>query len=652
MTQRRVYARPGGAFVRPSTGDAIRANDRVRQASGVFQSLGALMKQRSDARFDEASREVSADANTKARALAAQYLPELQKQMERPETYEMSAEEFLESDVYKTGSQKIEEGIPYPEHKKKFLAQYQDLALRKFTEGKMRKEQEDRNHTASLAQQGAAQNGGIKAQIAAYEDSLASGVDDDEAFTSGLATAMLQGPQYLKQFASARDWTPEQDLKIQQQLSNVKKEFDMQAAVAYKRAQSVQDRSERYAALQSVMQQHGDSLSNSQKASIYADSEVLREEIASERRVVDNLGRISTEAMANGAGMNGGRRLSIGDIKRLQDQEVYRALQNGDTQRIAQLSALPGDEPDAMKEVFGQVLGSLETADPENPEQVRKFMQYANVISDNLGTARLKAMLGAEDYGLYQEFTGNAKYMGIPKALEQFQQTRQLLANGNLPTPEDWSETRRSIVDYAETELEDFNNPIWSFSTKTMNTASMRSQLEPMFRQWRAMGLTQDQMKKRVDGLIKDSSWGGYLNGGVLGAHVESLTRGDNGNPYGDRSGSDLLEEYRELKLEEVKANNPDVEGIELVIGSDPNTVFLMDTSGIPIANSITSVRDISKYIEENVPTVKERLVDESTKSKEKAEREELEVEALNAKRRAAEQRRKRLREQRMEDLR
>ena len=612
MTMRERTASGVSIFTRQDASSVNHATQRQHQVQGALKSLGVFMDNERKAESAELSAKTRAQTEGEAMKIEAEVRPTIEAQMRDPALYKQSPEEFLKSTAYRTGADALEAGVTAPEHRKEILKKYKEGMLRQFTKGQVHHQYLDKENTHSLAQQSGAERRNIELQMRAYDNSITDGISRDDAFTAGLASAILAGPAYLKKFAAARNWTPEEDLKIAKQIKAQKSEFNMKAAVAYKLAGAEQDRTKRLGMLTGVMNQYGESLSNSQKATIIADTTILREEVAVEGWIRQNFGRVSTADMANGVGYEG-RKLPIGDIKRIQNEEFHNAINTGNPLRLAQLLSQPGDEPTAAKEYFGQIMGSLAHADPDDLAPVEAAMKHGRFVEEALNPARLKSVLGAEQHAVYQEFKASAEYNGLKGAVDQHKVVQDLRAKGRVPDPEKWAKTRSGVVDHAMTTLtSSWYNPADWFSpgVDSMNRASMESQLAPHFEQWKALQLTEGQMKNRVDKIMEESSWNGYMNGGVLGDSLKNLTIGNSGNPYGDRTETDLWNSYKELKLKELQTVNEDYTGLQFIIGNDPSKVHIVDESGIPVPNGLTSAKEITQFIRENVKTTKQEVKD------------------------------------------
>lgn len=611
MNQRQRTASLVSTFAQQDTSRVRHATQRQQQVRNALGKLGVNLQQERRAEAIEQGEALRAESNENMRVLTAQHAPKIQEALARPETYNQSVEEFLQSDVYKEGASAIQNGITTPDHREEFLENYKASMLDAFSKGQVRQQAIDKERKSTLAIQASAELGVVE-HLKAHDDAVASGTSHEDAFAATFATAVLKGPKYLQELQKARDWTPEEDAQFARHIAGTKKTFNMQAAVALKLAKKEQDRTERANALNNVIRQYSESLSNDQKATVVADLHILGEEIRSEHFVRSNLGTISTSDLAQGIGFEG-RKLPIADIKRIQNEEFTAAIQAGDQGlfRVTQLLAIPGDEPDAAKQYFSGIVGSLTQAKEEDLGKVQQALKQAQFLENVLNPDRLESLLGAEDHANYQEFRASVEFDGLEKAVADNELISNLKANGKLPTPERWANTERKAVDYALTSLKPKFYEVFTPSVDSMTRGAVSSQLAPMLRQWKAKGLNLDKIKKRIDKL-GESSWNGYLRGGVLGDTLKTLTNGNNGNPYKGKTEVDLWNEYKDFKLEELRKENPHLEGLQFVIGRRPDEVFIVDESGLQVPNSRTTADEIKQTIVDNVKTTKQELEDES----------------------------------------
>lgn len=610
MTERRVNATPVSTFVQASRGGVTQSQQRAQQTSGLMKQFGVVMADKRQHDFEEEDAKVHAQANATAMRLEAEYRPQIEAAMRKPETYDMSADDFLQSDTYKLGAQKLEDNIKSPEHKKAFQAQYKEQMMRMYAAGRSKKEYQELEETSSLAQEGQALKG-IEHQVVAYENSLAAGVDPDDTFQAGLATAIMQGPEYLEKFATAREWTPEQDLMIQQRLGQLKKQHNSEASIAYKYAMTLKDRDQKRQALQKVGEHFAGSLSTDQKENLIVSMQVLKEEITSAQYVREVAGRMTVDAMLE----MDGQRLSRADIMKELNDDARAAIKSGDKDRILQLATIPGDVPTAIKEYFSQTLGAVGDGVHNDSRTLIQSITHANNIFDNLGPSRVREMMSEDAYAAYIDIAAHAEFEpNMETVVEGYKRTQDLLANGKLPTRPDWNKDRASVVDDV------LSNPNgdtfgWFSESSSMQRSTAESLLNPHFKRWQVEGLSKDEMTTRARRILKDSSAGGHLNGRQLVNHVGAMTIGENGNPYGERTPEDLIQSYQGLMLEELKQDNPEYTGVQLQIGHNANQVFLVDDSGIPIPSSIKSITDITGYIKANVPTTKQEVINGRTTS-------------------------------------
>jgi len=619
MTVRTVNARPVSTFVRPSTGNVAHTQQRSRQVAGVLEQLGVNMAQKRQREFGEAAEASIAAANNKARTLAADHMPKVLQELSKPESMELTAEEFKRTAVYKEGLKQIEDNFDSPEMRRDFKANFENTVLSQYSQGKAKHEYAKLETEGSQAQQAASQHEGVTGQLAAYEDSIKSGVQEDDAFTAALASGILQGPKYLTELKDSRDWTPEQELKLAQQIKSLNSSYNMEANVALKYAKKTQDRTKRLQQFAAIQAKWGEALSNDQQASLQADMQVLYEEIGVEEQAKKNFGIIDLDALAEGKGIAGDRKLSREDLSKLKDEEIRKALASGDVRRLVQLSAIPGEQSGATRDYFTQAFGSLASADPANTQMLTRAMTYANAIKDNLGWAHLQNFMSEGNFAAYVSIAGTAEFSDMETAINQQKEVAALQANGKTPPMEGFREARTSVVDSLLSNPKDrswYNPARWFGDDSPMNRGSLESLLNPHFKQWEAEKLTEDQMSVRAQKIMSESAWGGYLNGAVLGSHIEHLTVGTNGNPYGDKTGEDLLDAYREGILEELQADNPDLTEIELIISDNPEKVFLRDKGGLTIPSSLVRVQDISAWIKGNVPTLKEEVIEDARQRK------------------------------------
>lgn len=629
---KRVIAQPVNTYVRPVDNKSAIINQRSQQVGRVFQSLGVLFKQRSDANFEEARDDVKAKVSIKATALAADYMPKIKEALSRPDTYEQDADSFLKSEVFQLGEDRLNELSEYPNSHKQITAAYRESMLSMFQEGKTRHEHMKLTEDSNKAQLTSAELGGHAAHMMSFDSSITAGVSRDEAFTTTIAVASIQGAEYTKGLIEDKRWTPVERERLTRQYTKLAKEeaakdkaeaakdkaeadqLKLNALTELNEAKNIQGRKEQGDALRNVFSKYQDVYSTAQQADLTATINKLDKEVAVEEEVRGLVGTVSTKRLAEGVNVKDSYRLPMGDIKRIQNEETTKALETGNAARLINLASMPSDTPDVLSESFNNVFSIADSYDPNKPEladDVEKSLATANFITDNLGSGRMRSILGDQAYANYQDLRTLTAYYGTEKALEQFKLDRQLSANGSLPTPEDWNKDKESVTSYA---LEELGSKFWKAGDSNygaMNRSSLESQLAPMFRIWKKSNLSKAAMKKRVEQLVEDSQWGGYLNGRTLGQAVSTLTAGDGGNPYGGKDATELLSDYRSAITEEMKATYPDLKGIDLVIGNNPNTIFLYDKSGMLVPNGIRTVDDIVTYIRTNIPTIKQKEKDE-----------------------------------------
>lgn len=622
---KRVNARQVSTYIQPADNKSHGLNQRTQQVGRVFQSLGVLVKQRNDDNFDEAREDVQAKVGIKATALAADYMPQVKEAMSRPETFDQDADSFLKSEVFKLGEDKLNGLSNYPKSHKQLTAAYRESMLKMFQEGKAAHERKQLAIEADKAQLTSANIGGREAHLTSFDAAVTAGVNRDDVFTTALAVASIQGAEYTKGLIEDKRWTPVERERLTRQYTKLANEeaakgkadsdqLKLNALTELNEAKNIQGRKEQADALRSVFGKYQGVYSTSQQADLTATINKLDKEVAVEEEVRGLVGTVSTKRLAEGVNVTDSYRLPMGDIKRIQNEETTKALETGNAARLINLASMPSDTPDVLSESFNNVFSIADSYDPNKPElagDVEKSLATANFITDNLGSGRMRSILGDQAYANYQDLRTLTAYYGTEKALEQFKLDRQLSANGALPTPEDWNKDKESVTSYA---LEELGSKFWKAGDSNygaMNRSSLESQLAPMFRIWKKSNLSKAAMKKRVEQLVEDSQWGGYLNGRTLGQAVSTLTAGDGGNPYGAKDATELLSDYRSAITEEMKATYPDLKGIDLVIGNNPNTIFLYDKSGILVPNGIRTVDDIVTYIRTNIPTIKQKEKDE-----------------------------------------
>jgi len=609
MTLRKVTARPVQTYVGNGPSKMTRGPNRAGQALGVLQQLGVNMERGRRAQLKEDTAEINATANNKARALAAEYMPSIDAAMQRPETYEQTSEEFMQSDTFQGAYKSLEATIPYKRHRKQFKDNYQAMMLKRFADGKSRHEYQKLGREAAIAQSSGSKLSGIKGQMDAYQDALTSGVKEDEAFTSGLAVAILNGSEYLSEFAGAKTWTPKQELQIAKAKASLSKKDTSEASVAYNLAGKEQDRTAQYNAYGNVLLTFSDSLSKEKIANAQTQMILGKEEIETEEIVRSNLGLISVKDMAEGRGLNGSRKIPLSDMKEIQNKEVWSAIQNKDVQRLTQLTMIPGDEPRALKEVFTQLIGSLEQVNPEDPKALQGIMEYADFVKGNLGTERVRALISPKEYTLYQMLDGMSDLEGLPSAVIKTQEFLQLTASGNVPTPEDWNP--REVVDHAVTNLED--KTLGVYGGNDVSRADVQALIQPYFPYWKALSLSPSEQEDRVDQLIKQSSWKGMLNGKILHDSLLSLTNSEGGNPYSEDP-EELLDVFKATALRGIQRTQDGVAGISISVSpADPSILIMRDTgdTGIPINNGLIHLDDVLKVLKATVQTRKEKIEDE-----------------------------------------
>tara|TARA_R110001606_G_scaffold388303_2_gene553527 strand:+ start:26614 stop:28611 length:1998 start_codon:yes stop_codon:yes gene_type:complete len=625
---KRVTARPVNTYISPVDNKSKGLNERTRQVGRAFQSLGVIVKNRRDADFDEAAEDVQAKIGLKATALASDYMPTIKQEMSKPEIYDQDANSFLDSDVYRIGEDKLSELSQYPEAHKRYASSYRETMLKMFQDGKAVREHEKVVMDSDKAQLTSANLGGKEAHLMSFDASLKAGVDRDDAFTTTLAVASIKGAEYAKGMTMDKRWTPEERVRLtglanklsaKEEAANSaqSEELKLSALTALNEAKNVQGRKERSDALRKANDAYSSVYSTAQKAQIAATLNQLDTEVIVEEEIRGQLGRLSTQRLSEGVGTPNSYRLPLSDIKRIQNEETTKALESGDAPRLIALASMPEDTPSVLSESFNNVFGAIDSYDPNNPntantpEKLNKALATANFITDNLGAGRMRSIMGNQSYADYQDLRTLTAYYGSESAVEQYKMSKQLSANGTMPTPEDWTTSQRSVTDYALDELGSQYMRAGDGNYGAMNRASLESQLAPMFRIWKTSNLSKGEMKKRVEHLVESSQWGGYINGRTLGQAVTKLTAGNMGNPYGTKDAAELLDDYRTAITEDVKQTMPDLEGIDLIIGNDPNTIFLYDKSGMFVPNGIRSVSEVVDYIGQNISTLKQQEKDE-----------------------------------------
>lgn len=610
MTQREVTASPVSVFSQVSTGALQSHQMRTQQTSNFFKQLGVVLQEQRQHETEELADKTRAETENQAMVIEATTRPQIEEMMRDPAMYEMSPEDFLKSEAYKLGAEALATGISAPKHREALMAKYKEGMLAQYTEGRVKLDYEKRERGHSIAQKASASRGSIELQMRAYDNSLKAGVSKQDAFMAGLAAASMEGPEYLKKFSTARNWTPEEQARIAAELASQQKAYNMEANVALKLAHDEQDTYKKLAALQDVQQRFSASLSNDQNASLIADITTATADVAAERQIRASFGRVSIDDMANGIGVSG-RRQSVGDIKRWQDEEFTAALHAGNVVKMTQMLAIPHDEPAAAKRAFTSVFGSLASATRDNPQAVEKALMTAGFIEKALNPARMRTLLGSEMYSDYQQLKHMTAYGGLGDAVEQFKLANELRAKGPITPPKNWSETRRRVIEHTLKAAQgNMFERLFGAGGDSMTRGSVSAQLAPFFETSLALGRTEDQMIAVVDQMLEGSAWNGYLNGGVLGDSLKALTKGDKGNPYGDRTEIDLWNEFKKLKLKELQEEvNPNYQGLEIVIGEDPSTLYLTDKSGLTVPRQFMTVKSVIEQIRAQIPTTKQEIM-------------------------------------------
>ncbi len=451
MTLRKVKARPVNTYFRPSGAtasfDANAQAQRSRQVSGALSQLGVVLERGRDADLKEQAADITASANNKARMIAAQYMPQVEEDMRRPETYDQSVEEFMKSETFQSGYKRLEGEIPFKRHREGFMANYEQMMLKRFADGKSRHDYQKLGRESSLAQQGGAQLAGIKGHMAAYDDALTSGVQESDAFTSGLAVAVMSGSEYLEEFGDAKTWTPDQMLRITRAKASLATKNKSEASLTYKLAMETQGRAKQLTAFQNVLVTDGDFLSPEKTVNAQAKIIVLGEGIKTENIIRGLLGKRSVKQLAEGVDLGDNRLIPVEDIKKIQNEEVRLAIGNKDVMRLSQLAMIPGDEPSALTDVFTHVIGTIEQVDPNDPQALQGLLEMADFVKGNLGTERVRNMMSPKDYSIYQMLDGMADLEGLPSAVTRTQEAMAIMAKGPVPTPEDWNP--REVVSHA-----------------------------------------------------------------------------------------------------------------------------------------------------------------------------------------------------------
>lgn len=615
MTMRERTASSISTYVRPDQGRLQELQDRQRQASGAFKQLGVHLKNRREEKLQDLSEATKAQTENEAVEAQALVGPKISELMQHEDTYKGDANDFMQSKAYQLGLDQITKSISAPDHRAEIAAQYKKGMLDQYAKGKEAQRLKKADRTQSNAQQAASEAGNIEMQMRVYDNAIATGTGRDKAFTSGLAAAILAGPKYLDKFAKARDWTPEEGLQIKKQQAALKKTNNSKANIAYKYAVRMQDRNKKYAELNRIQQTYGASLSSSIQENLAVELRVLSEELQAENWVKGQLGHMTIRDIADGRGYEGVK-LPMGDIKRIQNEAFHAAVANKDIVGMTQLLALPNDEPEVAREFFGNVVGSITNLNKDDPKSVGKLKQtveQAKFVEDALGPARMRLLLDEDSYADYQVFKGLAGRDGIEEAAQKLTTVKELEANGKLVAPAGWNAVQRRVVDKA-LDLGDwkvFSPSTWGTGTDHMTRASLEAQLAPHFKIWKAMHYTEEQMNVKVKALIEETAWNGYLSGGVMESHLNTLTHGNLGNPYGDKTAVNLWDEYKDAKLDEIRKYNENVSGLSITFLKNGEELLIQDTGGIPIPNGLYKVEDVIEDIKRNVPTVKQEVENE-----------------------------------------
>ncbi|WP_432473732.1 hypothetical protein [Amphritea sp. HPY] len=370
MTLRKVTAQRVDTFVQQSRGGLAAVNQRTREVGGVLQQLGVVMGDKRKRDFDEAAKEVQADARTRARNIEANHRAGIEEALERPETYDGSAEDFLKGEVMQGVYAELDD-MPYPEHRKKFREQMDDMVLRKFGEGASRQEYIARDRQAQLAQQSGATYG-IKGQMEAYTDSLATGIRDEDAFSAGLATAIQQGPEYLTEFAGAREWTPEQNLQIKKEIkrlsevSKAKKDAEFGYLKRLMGRDGLHNSSSALQAAYALRDRKSDQMSPAELGGLQADIELLE----AKAMQFDDVAKMIDGGMSKQRLYNQYPDLGSGDIDDVQNQLYRQAQAGGLESEIAFLQKNPHSLPPTYTAEFKELQGSFGALDIHNAEDM------------------------------------------------------------------------------------------------------------------------------------------------------------------------------------------------------------------------------------------------------------------------------------------
>jgi hypothetical protein len=545
-------------------------------------------------------------------SIEARVTGETDKLLSQPEFANMAPEEFMKTPEYKAAIDSFDE-VRNPTLAEDLKRAYASDLLSRHGNAQAKAVQEHTDRTAGMAQLGAATRG-TDAQLSMFDTSLEAGAERGGVLKNLMLAGASVGTTRLTELMEQGDWTPEEKQLFASTINTLKERYNQEANLAYAQAGKVQDRTARLHAYEALYRQYGEDLSDDKKTRVLSEAQTLIEEIASEEWIGKNFGNYSTTELSLNM-PEGMRTLPLADIKRQKDKAALAALKAGDVKTVLSLASIPTDVPDAIKEYMNGAFLSLGSADAEgDPALLTAAMGHANAIKDTLGAVRLKETMSAEAYAAYVDIAGISQFKELPEAIAEHQKVQQLLNNGDLPVPKGWTKTRESVVtDVLGALAPDgtWYKPNTWFADSPMDRASLQSMLNPFFERWKVQGLSESDMLTRAKKVVADSAWGGYLNGGVLGEQVNQLTQGINGNPYGDRSGHDLLKAYQDG----VKASNPDLTGVTLLIGENPNKLFLVDEGGLPIPNSIVSPKIITDWIKGNVPTTKQEILNERERS-------------------------------------
>lgn len=625
MTLRQVTARPVDTYVRPDSSRVQQQKQRKQQVASAFQKLGVTLQKK----------EVEEDARTKKRldlewkqkqaSLEAVNEPLFEQDMQRPEMYKLSPEEFAKSETYKRGYDAISNSGFSQDRVDEALVNYHGRAMQRYSEGRVKQEYIDKEHTSSLAIQRGAEVGGVAGLMEAFSDAKASGIKDEDAFTSVLASAKLKGANFLKQVQGASNWTPKQDEAFQRNIKSLTAKtssFNMALEAGKVLANNQRFYNDKLAAKTALFEQHKGSMTIKQQQKFAVELLETQVQARTEELAAGLLGHYTVKQLSQGIGLpSDAAPLSVSHLRMLQASEVNAAYDSKDYRKLLQLSANPTDIPPALTSRLSGVFQALESAKPDDPNSmdiVEEAFTALNTMNDQLGSETLKESLKSERYADYTALRQAASVQGLSTAISNYQASKALDASGINSSSH--KKILKEVADSVNEELQ--GGAVFSyFKSEKQSDAVLAQLLEHQVRAGHKMGLTKEAIETNALEYVEKSQWDGYLNGAVVGRLLHRGMTSDTGSRYGDRGASELmktaLESYgKEQGFEEVRP-------VFTVSGK----VLLTDTDGRFLPSSFNKQQDFVNWVLDANKTTKEEIKEDAARRKQERDN----VETYNA---------------------